>query len=77
MATNTVGSYTGWGKLKKVVVGELHPEDYFDMLPDSSFKERMQKLSTESIADLQNLSKSTQISRFAGFLRLQVFKAAL
>ena len=52
MTQNTVGCYTGWGKLKKVVVGELHPIDYFDVLPESSFKERMQKLTKESIEDL-------------------------
>ena len=72
MATNTVGSYTGWGKLQKVVVGELHPEDYFDVLPDSSFKERMQKLSTESIEDLKNL-KQTLLAQGVEVYGLQNF----
>ena len=60
MPENIVGSYTGWGKLKKVVVGEFHPADYFDVLPDSAFKERMQKLSVESIEDLKNLKQTIQ-----------------
>ena len=72
MATNTVGSYTGWGKLQKVVVGELHPEDYFDVLPDSSFKERMQTLSTESIEDLKNL-KQTLLAQGVEVYELQNF----
>jgi|TARA_R110001592_G_scaffold345876_1_gene638092 hypothetical protein len=58
MTQNTVGCYTGWGKLKKVVVGELHPNNYFDVLPESPFKERMQKLTQESIEDLNNFKNS-------------------
>lgn len=53
-----VGAYTDFGPLKKVVVGCFHPENYFEIMPESRFKNRIMKITRESVEDLDNLKKT-------------------
>ena len=51
MDNKVVGSYTSFGKLKKALVGTFQPLNYFDALPEGHFKDRMNKIMSETIED--------------------------
>ena len=55
MDNKVVGSYTSFGKLKKALVGTFQPLDYFDALPGGHFKDRMNKIMSETIEDRNKL----------------------
>ena len=57
MTDRIVGAFTHWAKLKKVLVGSMHPSSYFDEITDAGFRDRMKHINDETIEDLENLSK--------------------
>jgi len=56
MTEKIVGAFTQFGKLKKVLVGTMHPNDYYDIIPDKEFRERFRLINDETIEDLDNLA---------------------
>ena len=56
MTDRIAGAFTSWGKLDKVLLGTMHPISYFDEVPDPAYKDRMVKITQETIEDLDNLS---------------------
>lgn len=55
MINKVVGSNTTFGKLKECIVGNFYTPDYFDELPESPFKERIQRLTQESCEDMDKM----------------------
>jgi hypothetical protein len=60
MSDRIVGAYTHWAKLKKVLLGVMHPVDYFDEIPDEDFRHRMKQIVEETTEDLDNLAEAMQ-----------------
>lgn len=53
----TVQSYTSWQPLEEVIVGRVHPPDYFDFIENAQVRAQMQQLLHETNEDLDNLQR--------------------
>lgn len=52
-----LGSYTTFGRLQKIILGEHYRPDYFDQIKESAFRSRMQIIAQETQEDIQKLQQ--------------------
>lgn len=52
-----VNSFTSWQPLEEVIVGSVHPPEYFDFVPDLRVREQLQLILHETQEDLDGLQK--------------------
>ena len=55
-----VSSYTSWQPLEEVIVGRAYTPDYFDFIENSTVRDQLQQILSETNEDLDNLQKTCE-----------------
>ncbi len=55
-----VSSYTSWQPLEEVIVGRAYTPDYFDFIENSTVRDQLQQILSETNEDLDNLQRTCE-----------------